>query len=645
MRGLKNKKKSNKLLYLIVLIFTFISSIFMLYSISLLNGIENKIRLLFSIDLVIILMFMFYLTMRFIKQKNKKHILFVIFSIIYSILLLVASYYIKKTYKVIDKMTSTSTTYYSSLIALKDNKANTISDVTSGTIGYLSDSSSVDGNQMPKDIISTERIKNKTKEYDNYVSLIDDLLKGEIDYAFVPGNYTLMFSNLDGVDFEKLEEDTKVLYTKQKDISNDVNAKNNNLKDPFSVLIMGVDSEKENIKGSSFNGDALMLLTFNPTTLNTTILSIPRDSYVPIACFTNKKKNKITHAAWYGADCMIDTIENFLDVEIDYYVKINFKGVVKLIDTLGGIDVEVPYSFCEQDSNRKFGKNTIYVKEGMQHLNGEQSLALARNRKTNANKCSSEWTKGVRNDFVRGQNQQLVLRGLLNSLKNIKDLDTVYSLLDTISNNMETNMTTNEILSLYNVGKDIIVKADGVKMEDLVGFQRLYLNGEDARLYDSATGLNLYNYVLYNNSIKVVSNTMKVNLDKARPTIIKTFSLDINEEYEEEVIGKNETGGTSVVKLPNFIGMDENKALKKAKNLGISTTIKYVTKGTGSNLTVINQSVVAGTDASTVKSLILTVLKEEVIQNNEVSVESSTPTLNTENNLETEKPDTTLQEN
>lgn len=614
MRSSKKTKK-NKILYFGMFLLTLVATIFMLYSLSLLNGIENTVRFLLSIDLVIILIFLFFLNCKIISKSKKKHIGFLIFCVIYSLILFVVSYYIHKTYNVIDKMTSNSTTYYSSLITLKENKANNISDITIGTIGYLSDDKSVDGNQMPKEILSSEKMKNKTVEYDSYVTLIDALLKEKVDYIFVPGNYALMFSNLEGVDFEELEEETKVLYTKQKDISNATTSKNNSLTEPFSILIMGVDSENENIKGSSFNGDALMLLTFNPTTLNTTILSIPRDSYVPIACFANQKKNKITHAAWYGADCMMNTIENFLDVEIDYYVKINFKGVVKLIDTLGGIDVNVPYSFCEQDSNRKFGKNTIYVKEGMQHLNGEQALALARNRKTNSNKCSSEWTKGVRNDFVRGQNQQLVLRSLLNSLKGINNLDTVYSLLNTISNNMETNMSTNEILSLYNVGKDIIVKAGNSKMEDLIGFQRLYLNGEDARIYDASSGLNLYNYVLYNNSVKAVSKAMKVNLDIAKPTIIKTFKFDVNEEYEEEIIGKNETGSTSVVKVPSFIGLSETEAKSKAKKLGLTATIKYVTTGSGTNQTVIKQNVVAGTDASTVKSLILTVLKEEEISN------------------------------
>ncbi len=635
MRSSKKTKNNKKIrmLYFFIFLLVCLMTLFILHSISLLTGIENKIRLLLSIDLGVITVFCLFLSIKFFKQNDKSHILFVIFFTIYSILLGVGAFYIRKTYKVIDKISASSTTYYSSLITLKDNKVDSISDMAGGTIGYLSDTTSVDGNQIPKEILKSEKIKNNTKEYDNYVDLIDALLDNKVEYIFVPSNYALMFSNVDEADFENLEDETKVLYTKQKDISNVTN-KNTTLSKPFTVLIMGVDSEQENIKGSTFNGDALMLLTFNPETLNTTILSIPRDTYVPIACFSGKAKNKITHAAWYGADCMMNTIEDFLDVEIDYYVKINFKGVVKLIDTLGGVEIDVPYSFCEQDSNRRFGKNTVYVKKGLQKLNGEQALALSRNRKSNSNKCSSEWTQGVRNDFVRGQNQQLVLRGLLNELKSVKSLDTVYNLLNTISNNMETNMTTDEILSLYNVGKDILVKASDSKVEDLIGMQRLYLNGKDTYIYDSRSGLNLYNYVLYNNSVKAVQNALKVNLELTKPTMAKTFSFDVNEAYEPNIIGKNETGMASVTKLPSFIGLDEAGATKKANSLGIKVTFKYVTTGTGTNLTVINQSVMAGVDVSTVKSLTLTVLKKEIVTIPNISAEKETDT-SKDNNIDT----------
>ena len=609
----RKKKKVNIKCFVILGLFilSIIATVYMLYSLSLLNGIENKNRFLISINLIIILIGIIYAGIVNIKKRKKNCILLGIFTVIYSVFLIVGSYYIVKTYKVIDNISSNKTVYYSSLVTLKSNKAESVSDITSGKIGVLKDTSSVDGNQIPYEVLKDKKIKNTVKEYENYVDLINALYDKEVEYIFLPNNYGVMFANVDGEDFEDIEEETKVLLTKEKSIKKESTNDTGTLTKPFTVLVMGVDSEKENIKGASFNGDALMLITFNPTTLNTTILSIPRDSYVPIACFTGKIKNKITHAAWYGEDCMMETIEDFTGIDIDYYVKINFKGVVKLIDNLGGVEVTVPYSFCEQDSNRKFGKNTLYVKEGKQTLNGEQALALARNRKSNSNKCSSEWTKGIRNDFVRGQNQQLVLRSMLNKLKSVNSLDTVYSLLDTISNSMETNMSTSEILSLYNVGKDIIKKSSGSNVDNLLGFQRLYLNGQDAYIYDQRSKLNLYNYVLYDASVKAVTDAMKVNLNLTKPTLAKKFSFDINEEYEETVIGKNVKGTTSIVKLPSFIGMNESKAKTKANSLDLKVTFKYVTTGSGNNLTVIKQNYNAGTDTSYVSSLILTVLKKE----------------------------------
>ncbi len=149
----------------------------------------------------------------------------------------------------------------------------------------------------------------------------------------------------------------------------------------------------------------------------------------------------------------MDTITNFTGIDIDYFVKINFKGVVKMVDTLGGVEVDVPYSFCEQDSNRKFGNNTIYVKAGLQTLYGEQALAFARNRHTWPEYCGIEWSNYVSNDFIRGQNQQTIIRALLNKIGDVKSLDTVYNLLDVIGDSMETNMTTSEILSFYNIAK------------------------------------------------------------------------------------------------------------------------------------------------------------------------------------------------
>lgn len=635
---MKNNNKIKLILLGISFLLMNISTIYLLYGIFLLNGIENIVRLVVAIILFLIaiicdLTYFKYIRFKSKVKMNKVSIVFIL-TLIYSIILILISSFILKTYKTIDNMTSNSTTYSSSLVTLSTNKVDDIKKLGKGSIGILADSTSVDGNQLPKTIIEKKKLSNKILDYDSYIALINALYSKEIEYAFLPTNYVLMFQNMDGMDLKTIKDDTKIIYTEETKIKRKNENNNTSLDKPFTVLVMGVDSETENIANSSFNGDALMLLTFNPETLNTTILSIPRDTYVPIMCFDGHRKNKITHAAWYGQDCMIDTIENYTGIKIDYYVKINFKGVVKLVDALGGVEIDVPYAFCEQNSNREFGSSTIYVEKGLQVLNGEQALAFSRNRHTWPDICGRKYSNYVSNDFIRGQNQQTVLRSLMNKMKEIKSLSTVSELLNTISNNMETNMTTNEILSLYNVAKDILVKSSGSNMDELLGMQRLYLNGTDASIYDPGMRLYLYNYVVYSESLDAVVNAMKVNLNQTEPVLIKNFSFSIDEEYEEEVIGKNIYGKSGIVKLPSFIGDTEAQARSSASKLGLSVSFKYVTTGSGANNTVIAQNYAAGTDVSEIRSIVLTIKQEDKKQSDKKDDE--------ENNLPgNKKPDST----
>ncbi|MBE6160453.1 MAG: PASTA domain-containing protein [Lactobacillales bacterium] len=606
-----NRCKGKSLILILLFIFNICASFKMIYALSLLSGIETFIRLLIIIIIVLMFIGFSFTYLKYLVKRKSKYFKLIPITLIYTFILFTGSKYILKTYNTIDNLSSSSTIYSSSLISLVENKSYKLENIGNGKIGIISDYTSIDGNEIPKEVIEKENIKNKIVEYDDYLTLIDALYDKKIDYAFVPTSYVNNLKSIDEEKYESLDEDTKIIYTKEKIIKQEVNKKNI-VKEPFSILIMGVDSDEESLKNSAFNGDALMLLTFNPNTLTTTILSIPRDSYVPISCFKDKAKNKITHAAIYGEDCMISTIEELVDIKIDYYVKINFKGVVNIIDALGGVEVDVPYSFCEQNSSRKWGKNTIYVEEGLQKLNGEQALALSRNRKNNTSKCSSKWTKGYRSDFVRGENQQLVLRATLNKLKEIKSLDTISDLLDKVSNSMETNMSTEQILSLYNIGKDILVKSSDAKLEDLVGFRRLHLSGYDARIYDERTGLNLYNYVLYDGSIKDVKKAMKINLNEEKATLIKEFSFDIDEDYKEVVIGKGEYETT---KLPSFVGKTESEAKSLAKKLNLDVTIKYIEKDSGEDGTVLYQNYNKGTDLVSVTELILTVVKVDTNSN------------------------------
>ena len=604
------KLAKHKLLFILTLISIFVlfgGAGYLIFTISKLNNIENTLRLVGSILLGIICLILFILSIRFLnKYKKVKLVIVIVLMLLIGSVSIFVGYNVDKVYGALAKVSDTSgyTTYSSSLVTLKDNEADSIKDIDNSEIGILNDTTSYEGNIIPKEVIKEQKLKNKTKEYTSYIAMIDALYAEEIDYIFLPTNYSVMFGNMEG--YEDIKDKTKVLLTQTKKVKDkDSNRDTSNSKaitEPFTILLMGVDSDAEGIANGSFNGDSLMLITFNPKTLSTTILSIPRDSYVPIACFSGQRKNKITHAAWQGEECMMDTIENFLDVKIDYYVKINFAGVVQLVDTLGGVEIDVPYNLCEQNSKRQWGNNTIYIEKGLQTLNGEQALAYARNRHPNPGKCSSKWTNYTSNDFIRGEHQQEVVTALLNKFKDINSLDTVYKLLDTISNNMVTNMTTDQILSLYNVFKDVASKSNGMNdMNDVLGIQRLKLNGYDARIYDyGGTNLSLYNYVLYDDSIKAVSNAMKENLGKKKTKVIKSFSFDVNTPYEKEVIGADVTGDRSLIQLPNFVGQTLDYVRSYCSRNGISLSVK------GGNGYVLSQSVPSGANIEDVNSITVT---------------------------------------
>ena len=580
---------------------------YFIFSISKLNNIENNLRLFGSIGLGILSFVLFILSLRFLgRYKKVKLFIVIILMLLIGGLSVFAGYNVDKVYNTLSKVSDTSgyTTYSTSLVTLKDNKVSSIKDIGDSEIGILNDKTSYEGYKIPLEVLEKQKLDNKTKEYDSYIALIDALYNEEINYIFLPTNYSVMFGSMEG--YEDIKDKTKVLLTESKKVKeendevNEANAKE--ITEPFTVLLMGVDSDAEGIKNGSFNGDSLMVITFNPKTLSTTILSIPRDSYVPIACFPGERKNKITHAAWKGETCMMNTIENFLDINIDYYVKINFAGVVQLVDALGGVEIDVPYNLCEQNSKREWGVNTIYIEKGLQTLNGEQALAFARNRHPNPSMCSSKWTNYTSNDFIRGEHQQEVVTALLNKFKDIDSLDTVYKLLDTISNNMVTNMTTDQILSLYNVFKDVASKSSGMdNMADVLGIQRLKLNGYDARIYDyGGTNLSLYNYVLYDDSVKAVSNAMKENLGKKKTKVIKSFSFDVNTPYEKEVIGADETGSRSLVQLPSFVGKTVDYVRSYCSSHGISVSVK------GGNGYVLSQSVPSGANVEDVSSITVT---------------------------------------
>ncbi len=593
----KKFKKINKVLIVLFLfsgLSYLISLIFFTHSVLTLYGIETLIRIILLVlfYLLFIIYFFSSLILLFTK-KNKRFISISILALLFSFCFSLGAFYVDKTYNKIHTMNKETILYTCNMISLKDYD---FIDNATTIVGMIDDRNDIEGYQLATKLISQKKLtKIEIKKFNNYSEMLNSLYSKEINALFISGNFEILFSE----DFPTIKNDVKIVYSYSKSIEKDQSlTSNKKLTDPFSILLIGVDSTSDTLNANqAFNGDTLMLITFNPNTLNATVFSIPRDTYAPISC-RNNTEAKINKCAYGGTSCIINTIQNFADINIDYYVKMNFKGVVKLVDALGGITVDIPKDLCEQNSDREFGKNTICLKKGVQELNGEEALAFARNRHA-----------FIRGDFDRVKNQQAVVEAIVKSAKNLRSISDFYEVLDAVSSNMDTNITTKQILSFYEVGKDIVTKVLQGE-NDFITIEKTELTGYDLTINGS------YTFQYYKESLEQISNLMKVNLEIKKPEIIKTFNFSINTPFEQELVGtKLSNTEKRKTTLPSFIGT--NKAYVTNWNTyDIKIIYKEITEGniefdnTLSDGYIVNQNIPAGTLIENIKTIELSIIKK-----------------------------------
>jgi len=572
----KKLKKVNKFFLILFIITTlaYITSFsFLVKSLLSLAGIETTLRIVFIIVFSVLLFIYFIWNLiNLILRKKKSFIITTVIFLLLSVLFSFGSFAINFVYSKIDNIGEKDTIVYTTyLIALKDREISKDSK-----LGMINDTKNIEWNILPKELIKKEKLKNDIAEYDDNFVMLNALYEKEVDGIFVSSNYLTLYSGEDK--YINLSSETYIVYEYSKEMENqDLELANNKtLDEPFSILIMGVDSKTDGLNANAaFNGDTLMLITFNPHTLNATIFSIPRDTYVPITC-NNNKYAKINSSAAYGTSCVINTVEQLTDIEIDYYTKINFKGVVELVDALGGIDVEVTKSFCEQNSDRSFLKeDLICLEEGFQHLNGEETLAYARHRKTL-----------LRSDIDRTKNQQLIVEAMAKKMLKISSFEDFEKTLDAVSNNIATNMSEKQILSSYDILKKML--SNSLNGEDFINIEKTYLEYYSLPVYTS----NMYTSAIghYEGSLEAIIDAMKVNLELEAPKIIKTFKYSYNETYEPKAIGQGITTGEKLELVPNFIG----KSISYVRDWGIQKGIEIIVEGPESG-TVNYQSVHDGT--------------------------------------------------
>jgi LCP family protein required for cell wall assembly len=294
-----------------------------------------------------------------------------------------------------------------------------------------------------------------------------------------------------------------------------------------SVLIMGVDESDVRGKeyGEAIRTDALLLATFNKDSKTVKLLSIPRDTYTYIP--VEKKKDKITHAHAFGStkngkdggpQASIDAVEKLMNVPVDYFVKFNFKSFMKIVDDLGGIEVDVPVEFTEQDSNDN--ADAIHLKKGVQKLNSEEALALAR-------------TRHVDSDAMRGQRQQLVIEAILKKLTSVGSVTKVGNIIDDINGQFVTNLTFDDMLSFYKYGSDSEIEKLQLQGEDC------YMAKGDDTCSKSAGGGRTYYYNPDKKELANVTNELRSHLGLPAYTKSDSDSKKTSSEKTKESKSEN----------------------------------------------------------------------------------------------------------
>lgn len=589
LKKFNNTKLSIRLVYIFVSIIFIFSYVYLFRSLLLLNNIETTLRVIaLSVLGVLLLLYIIGNLLLLMSKKNKTVIFLSFIALLIAAVSLVGSLTINKVYGILDSMSKDKILYTTNMILLNDKEFSNTEDFK---VGILNNETDVEGNILPKEYIKYEKLKVNVTEYDSNFELLEKLYNGELDAIFITSNYVIKFEGYDA--YKNIENEVKVQFTYSKEMKNQDYIENPGTVDkPFTVLIMGVDSTSDVLNANqAFNGDTLMLMSFNPNTLNATVFSIPRDTYVPIACLKGES-SKINSSAAYGSTCVINTIENLVDIKIDYYVKINFKGVVDLVNALDGIDITVPdkIDFCEQNSKRsKKPEDLQCIKSGFQHMNGEQALAFARHRHTLP-----------AGDFQRVQHQQLVVEAIANSAKNLKNVDAFFKVLDSISANIDTNMSTNQMMNLYNVGKSMIFSGNSGSM---INIQKTYLTGYDLTMYVNNLRSSVYTFQYYEQSLEEIKHALKVTLELEENEPIKTFNFSVNDTYEVPVIGKKYYTVKRQESIPNF----KNKSIEYAKSWcearGIEVFVNVTTSEDYTNGTIINQSVRNGVLTTNVQTI------------------------------------------
>ncbi|WAW14167.1 LCP family protein [Peptostreptococcus equinus] len=414
------------------------------------------------------------------KRKNKAlKILLSVLVLIVSATAAGASNYVDQSMKSLDIISGKQETYQFSLVVPIDSKIESISDIENKEVLSALKIDEANVNTFKTKMIYKE---NKSLNYvdgGDYFSMSKKVSEKEADVILLNESYRSAI--VDQIpDFEKK---TKVIYSTDFKGKNKLAHKEIKKNQPFNVYISGIDTfgKISNVSRSDVN----LLVTVNPKNNKILITTVPRDTYTKIAGGGNDEYDKFTHSGIYGINSSVKTMENLLDTDVNYYVRVNFSTLIKIVDVLGGVDV---------DNKQAFSVGSYYFDAGKIHLNGKEALVYARDRYHQEN-----------GDMDRGRNHEKILAAIIDKATKANSMADYQEMLNVATESSETNMPKTKIIELINRQINMNKNWD-YQMQDLKG------QGTMGKPSYAMPGSRLYMFVPYDESIRLIKSEIDKNL-------------------------------------------------------------------------------------------------------------------------------------
>ncbi|MBQ1315637.1 MAG: LCP family protein, partial [Erysipelotrichaceae bacterium] len=337
-----------------------------------------------------------------------------------------------------------------SVYTLKDSEIQDVEDLENVSVGVLA-KKDADYLDYSYKVISRELNGEQIVpvEYEDIYLLGEDLLSGKIKAALMNQTYAQFIS--ENSDFESFPQDTQVIYTIEHKIQLNYqsNAVGNITQEPFIIAVSGNDTwdYREMNPSNLTRSDVNMLVVVNPLTKKALIVSVPRDTYVPL-WGDYDAMDKLTHATIYGMDTWEQTLNSLLETDINYFVRINFQSLVNVVDALGGIEIDNPYEMTiafntfDRETGQLSGETHTF-EEGRIHITGNQALGYVRERKSLRN-----------GDVDRVKHQAVVLKGIIDKVTQVSVITKVTDLLKAVEGTFITDLNTNQIYALVQMQLD-----------------------------------------------------------------------------------------------------------------------------------------------------------------------------------------------